>query len=64
MVMTNDKWFNELDGEQACPCLAVATEQSERSDAQAFGLATALVVCGVLGVLSIAVVRDIAGDER
>jgi len=32
MVMTNDKWFNEMDGEQAFPSLAVTTEQSERSD--------------------------------
>ncbi len=30
--MTNDKWFNEMDGEQAFPSVAVTTEQSERSD--------------------------------
>lgn len=30
--------------------------------AQAFGLAPGFVVCGVLGILSIAVVRDSAGD--
>jgi len=30
--MTNDKWFNEMDGEQAFPSFAMTTEQSERSD--------------------------------
>jgi len=32
MVMADSKWFNEMDGEQAFPSLAVTTEQSERTD--------------------------------
>jgi len=32
MVMTNEKWFNEMDGEQAFPSLPVTIRGIQRCD--------------------------------